>query len=333
MTEHTPQRHHAGQEVGAEDNAGWPSDVREVLGGDIVVALAYRTPAGGTVVLPVTTFGMFDEQASTVTFTSSFGAGRKLSKIAADGRVALAYHAREHGYAKTSGFVLVQGDASFPRRPDPAFLDRLHGERWHRYAPPRRLGRLWNRLTFEYHDLRVPVTVQVRRILAWSEPSATGPPGISLGERLPTDQPVPQQPPAGGIAPRVAASQYRKRLGRSRHTLIGWNGVDGYPVLRPVAVEIESDERLRVESSDPLPKSRRAGLLAHWFGHRMLGQGSAVLTGWLDNGGRYAPHSLAGYEMPIASQLAYELVSSLTAKVGYRKAVKDGLVRDGTWLH
>lgn len=269
----------------------WPSEVTDVLGGDLVVALAYRTPADGTVVVPVTTFGMY-ESAETVTFTSSFGAGKKLRRIAADGRVALAYHTRDHGQATTSAYVLVQGDASFPDRPDRGFLDRLHEQRWVRFAPPRRRGRLWDRLTREYHDLRVPDPVDVRRISIWPDLAADGRPETVLGDPLPDDLPPRQDPPGGGTAPCVRAAKYRRRLARTRHALIGWNDADGYPTLRPVDLTADGDH-LRVSAPDPLPPQRRAGILAHWFGNRMLGQGSVILTGWLDAAPTRRTHSPA----------------------------------------
>ena len=87
----------------------WPDDVDEVLGGDLTAALAYVTPAGGAVVTPVAPVGLRDREQGTVTFTTSLGFGRKLKRIERDPSVALAYHAREHGFAFSEAFVLVQG--------------------------------------------------------------------------------------------------------------------------------------------------------------------------------------------------------------------------------
>ena len=66
----------------------------------------------------------------------------------------------------------------------------------------------------------------------------------------------------------------------------------------------------------------------------MVGQGSDVFTGWLeveaDGRARYAPHTVSGYAVP-PREIAFELGSGLTMKFGYRRAVKQGLVRDGVW--
>ena len=77
----------------------WPDSVDEIIGGDLTAALAYVTPAGGAVVTAVAPVGLRDRAAGTVTFTTSLGLGRKLERIARNPRVALAYHAREHGFA------------------------------------------------------------------------------------------------------------------------------------------------------------------------------------------------------------------------------------------
>lgn len=35
--------------------------------------------------------------------------------------------------------------------------------------------------------------------------------------------------------------------------------------------------------------------------------------------------------MPVASVVLYELASALTAKFGYRSAVREGTAKDGAW--
>ena len=77
----------------------WSDNDDAIIGGDLTAALAYATPAGGAVLTPVAPIGMRDRNARTVAFTTSLGFGRKLERIAANPRVALAYHAREHGFA------------------------------------------------------------------------------------------------------------------------------------------------------------------------------------------------------------------------------------------
>src|ERR1700704_4787332 len=101
------------------------SDLEDgIIGGDLTAALAYATPAGGTVVTPVAPIGLRERPAGTVGFTTSLGFGRKLARIDENPRVALAYHAREHGFATGTRFVLVQGTASYDSQPDRETLER-----------------------------------------------------------------------------------------------------------------------------------------------------------------------------------------------------------------
>jgi len=96
----------------------WSDADDKIIGGDLTAGLAYVTPAGGAVLTPVAPIGLRDREAGTVGFTTSLGFGRKLDRIKADPRVALAYHAREHGFARESRFVLVQGTATYETEPD-----------------------------------------------------------------------------------------------------------------------------------------------------------------------------------------------------------------------
>src|ERR1700712_2642700 len=105
----------------------WPDVVDEPIGGDLTAALAYVTPAGGTVVTAGAAIGLRDRESGTVSFTTSLGFGRKLERIKRDPRVALAYHAREHGRSGGTRYVLVQGRASVVPDPDPTYL-KLIGE-------------------------------------------------------------------------------------------------------------------------------------------------------------------------------------------------------------
>ena len=99
----------------------WPDEVDDVLGGDLTCAIAYVTPAGGAVVTAVAPIGLRDREANTVGFTTSLGFGRKLDRLRTEPRIAMAYHAREHGLGDGANrrYVLVQGRASFDADPDP----------------------------------------------------------------------------------------------------------------------------------------------------------------------------------------------------------------------
>lgn len=110
MTAPTPTSDPGLRHAGPGDDRGlWSDADDEIIGGDLTAALAYLTPAGGAVVTPVAPIDLRDREAGTVAFTTSLGFGRKLDRIKANPRVALADHAREHGFATAPRFVLVQG--------------------------------------------------------------------------------------------------------------------------------------------------------------------------------------------------------------------------------
>jgi hypothetical protein len=123
----------------------WTDADDAVIGGDLTAALAYVTPAGGAVVTAVAPIGMRDREAGTVAFTTSLGFGRKLDRINENPRVALAYHAREHGFASDPRFVLVQGTASYDAQPDRSILTDVVGPASARFMGPPRRGPFWDR--------------------------------------------------------------------------------------------------------------------------------------------------------------------------------------------
>src|SRR3954452_4075290 len=97
----------------------WNDEIEDVLTGDLTAALGYRTPAGGAVVIAVAPIGLHDRDKGTVGFTTSLGFSKKLDRIAKDPRVALAFHAREHGASSSPAYVLVQGRATVDAQPTP----------------------------------------------------------------------------------------------------------------------------------------------------------------------------------------------------------------------
>ena len=148
----------------------WDDEVDDVLDGDLTAGLAYLTPAGGAVVTAVAPIGLRDRSAGVVSFTTSFGFAKKLDRIRRDPRVALAYHARDHGFSRSPRYVLVQGVASVGE-PDEAFLREVVTPRATRYLGPPRQGRFWDRWMREYYADRVGVDVRVERIV--SSPDST----------------------------------------------------------------------------------------------------------------------------------------------------------------
>src|SRR5438270_12529836 len=104
------------------DPVQWSDAVDEVFRGDVTVAAAYVTPAGGAVAVGVAPCGLADGDRGTLGFTTTLGFGKKLERIVRDPRVALAYHARDHGFSARPRYVLAQGTASVELEPS---QDRL----------------------------------------------------------------------------------------------------------------------------------------------------------------------------------------------------------------
>src|SRR5918999_4389982 len=155
--------------------ATWPAEAAGVVGGDQVVALAYLTPAGGVVLLPLSNTGLCDRSAGRVTVTSSIGMWRKLARIQASPRIALAYHTRAHGFARGQHYVLLQGSASVGPLEDRTWIDR-HRDHWERFLGPRDVG-LWEPLLRAYH-WRIPVELEVGRAAVWPDLACRGWAGV-----------------------------------------------------------------------------------------------------------------------------------------------------------
>ncbi len=308
-------------------SVAWPDDVDEVLGGDMTAALAYVTPAGGTVVTGVAPVGLRDRDAGTVTFTTSFGLPKKLERIARDPHVALAYHARDHGFAHGEKYVLVQGSA----RPIPAtdleWNEKVLGPAATPFMGPPRTGVFWDRWLREYYADRVPVTVDVERIVVWPALDSSGEPEVHGSPR--PAEPEPQAAPKKGTGPRLDAVKAARKLGRLPHVLLSWRESDGHPAVVPVRVEDADAGGIRLAGEVPLPEGgRRAGVLAHSYEANLTGLRSRQHTGWLDDG-LYAPHTEQGFVAPKNKTLLL-LGNGLLAKQGLRKARKEGRVPAGT---
>src|SRR5215207_424790 len=106
--------------------SAWTDEIDEVLAGDLTTAVAYITPAGGAVATAVAPIGLRDRDAGELTFTTSLGFSKKIERLRKDPKVALAYHAREHGFAHgNERYVLVQGDAGIVEPPDREYLESV----------------------------------------------------------------------------------------------------------------------------------------------------------------------------------------------------------------
>jgi hypothetical protein len=294
----------------------WSEREDGIIGGDLTAALIYVTPAGGAVVTPVAPIGLRDRAAGTVGFTTSLGFGRKLDRIKQNPRVALAYHAREHGFATEGDFVLAQGTASYDANPDPQTLDERVRPASERFMGKPRTGPFWSRWLSAYYEDRVLVTVRVERVLSWRDPSCAGAPSVS-GSELPQVAPQDQRPPRKGTAPRVDVARERKRLARLPHALLGYVGADEFPLAVPVGIGGASASG--IELSGPLPAGgRRAGLLAHRYESQLIGLEARQYTGWLQDG-VYAPHTAGGFRAP-ANKTALLLANGFMARRGLKQA-------------
>jgi hypothetical protein len=305
----------------------WPDDVDDVLAGDLTAALAYPTPAGGAVVTAVAPVGLRDRAAGSVTFTTSLGLGKKLERIKRDPHVALAFHAREHGFSGSTQYLLVQGLAEAVLPPDRDYLETVVRPAAERFMGPPKEGKLfWDRWLQEYYADRVPVTVTVERIVAWPDVNCVGEPTV-FGKPRPATPAPSQRPPRKGAAPRVDCGKEQKRLAKLDHRLLGFIDADRFPFVVPVELMGAADEGIRLGAAEGLlpPGARRAGLLAHSYRSQLIGLSARQHTGWLEvaladgSQGLYAPHTEQGFRAP-ANKTLLLLANGLLAKRGLRKA-------------
>jgi hypothetical protein len=299
----------------------WTDEDDAVIGGDLTAALAYVTPAGGAVATPVAPLGLRDRTAGTVSFTTSLGFGRKLERLRRDAHVALAYHARAHGFATGTRYVLVQGAARFDDRPDPAALREVVRPAADAFMGPMPRGRFWAFWLREYLAQRVLVTVAVERVVSWPDLACAGTPRVA-GAMWPgaPPPPPPQAPPHKGTAPRIDVARMARRLARLPQRLLAYRGADGLPVVVPVRVGAPEPGGVRLGAAPRLlPRGgRRAGLLAHAYRPRLVGMESRVYTGWLQDG-LYAPHTETRFLAP-PNKTAMLLANGGLAKWGVLRA-------------
>jgi hypothetical protein len=299
----------------------WSDDADDVIRGDLTVAAAYLTPAGGAVVTAVASCGIGQRDTGVLGFTTSLGFGQKLKRIVADPHVALAFHTREHGFSASRAFVLAQGMASVDLRPSRARLEALIPQ-VERYLGPVVRGPVWDRLLREYYTERVFVDIAVRRIAAWPDLSASGDMEVT-GAAWPGPA-DPQPPPENGTSPRVDVAKAAGRIATLPHRVLAYRGADGFPVIVPVQIAGHDRAGLRlVVAAGLLPAGgRRAGLLAHAYRPQLVGLSTRVFTGWLEvsgDGAVYAPHTSKGFVAPPSKNMLLVL-NGLLAKFGLWQA-------------
>ena len=122
----------------------WDDNVDDIITGDAAVGFAYVTPAKGVVIFPMAPMGLRDREAGTITVTSSLGLPKKIARMRENPSVAIAYHAREHGFSTRPEYVVVQGTASVPEHPDRPWLESITPE-WERFlgSTSRPVARSW----------------------------------------------------------------------------------------------------------------------------------------------------------------------------------------------
>jgi hypothetical protein len=302
----------------------WDDAVDELITGDLTAALGYRTPAGGVVVQAVAPIGLRDRERGRIGFTTSLGFSKKLERIALDRRVCMAFHAREHGTARGLVYALIQGEATVVERPSGAERARISAQA-RKYLGEGRTGPFWNRWLREYYRARVPVWIDVDRVVTWPTLDCAGTP-LGTGEPLPAAPPDPQSAPRNGTNPRVDVPRAAKRLRDTAHTLLGFAGADARPVVLPVSVVAHDAAGLLLTAAwPPPPGGRRAGLLGHSYRPRLVGLRTRQYTGWLTVGDdaeiRYAPHTETGYAAPPNKTLLL-LLNGALAKRGTRVAAR-----------
>ena len=299
----------------------WSADVDEVFRGDLTAAAAYLTPAGGAVVTGVAPCGLADREAGVIGFTTSLGFGKKLERIIRNPRVALAYHARAHGFSDSPAFVLAQGIASVDLRPSRARLEAIIPQA-ERYLGKVVRGPVWDRLLREYYQDRVFVDIAVRRVATWPDLGAAGP--MEVTGNAWHGFPGPQQPLPNGSGPRVDVARAAVRIAALPHQVLAYRGADGFPVIVPIQIAGHDQAGLRLVAPARLlpPGGHRAGLLAHAYRPQLIGLASRVFTGWLDvtvDGAVYAPHTSKGFIAPPRKKPLL-VVNGLLAKYGVWQA-------------
>jgi hypothetical protein len=278
------------------------------------------------VVQAVAPIGLRDRERGRVGFTTSLGFSKKLERIARDPRVCMAFHAREHGTAGGTVYALIQGNATVVAQPSDA--ERAHvREHAVKYLGEARTGPFWDRWMREYYSARVPVWIDVERVVSWPTLDCAGTP-ITTGEPLPDAPPEPQSEPRNGVAPRIDVARAARRLRGSAHTLVGFAGADGRPMVLPVTVAADDAAGVVLTAAwTPPGGGRRAGLLGHSYRPKLVGLSARQYTGWLTAGDdgdgtmRYSPHTEAGYVAPPNKTLLL-LLNGALAKRGTRAAAR-----------
>ena len=274
---------------------GWSDQDDAIIGGDLTAGLAYCTPAGGPSWPRSPRSASRDRERGEVIFTTSLGLGRKLERIRANPRVALAYHAREHGFATAPATCSCRGTASFDTSPDQRVLEEVVRPASVRFLGPPKTGFFWDRYLQEYYADRVLVTVAVERVAGWPDRAAKASRSSAARRRRPIlrrRRLRPKRAPARGW------TSHARRSGCAPcpTSSLAFPGADGFPLVYPVEVGQAGERGIALRAAEGLlpPGGRRAGLLGHRFNAKLIGLETRQYTGWLEVEGEErdlrAPH-------------------------------------------
>ncbi|MCE7883690.1 MAG: hypothetical protein DYH08_07490 [Actinobacteria bacterium ATB1] len=309
----------------------WPEEAVDIVGGDLCATFAYTTRFGGVSIAPVCPFGTFDERAGTIETSVPMMFVDKLRRLEDAPQAALGFFSRKHGLSATPGYVLAQGDVTFPDAPPAGYLEALH-ERWAEFLGSVPEGGIVRKLGGDaYYDKRLPVTLNVRRLLYWKDPLAAGDPNV-VGDPL-AGPPSPQRPPKQGTDPLVASRKYVKQLERDDGHVLGFLDSEGRPFLVPFTPQVV-DHRI-VIGRDDLPRGgRRAAAMGFWCNPQLRGQGVWTVRGWLDVAGSsatFAPSASRKFNLSMGA-FGQKVLTPILLGFKYRKAVRSGAVRDGAFV-
>ena len=240
--------------------------------------------------MAVAPIGLRDRERGTVGFTTSLGFAKKLDRIRREPRVALAYHAREHG--ARDGRSTCSSRAAPSRSSSRAERARA-GARARPSATSARaaagvLGPLAARVL---HGARSRCGCTLSGSPSGPTCAAPASPSCTGCRRRPL-APDPQPPPKKGTGPRVDMRRAARRLRKTPHVLLGSPGLRRLPGDRRRSSCARSDETGLELSAAPgvIPAgARRAGLLGHAYRPQLVGLTARQHTGWLEAARRQRP--------------------------------------------
>jgi hypothetical protein len=218
--------------------------------------------------------------------------------------------------------VLVQGRATIVEEPDREYLESVVGPAAERFMGPPKRGVFWDRWLSAYYADRVPVHVEVERVVVWPDLRCAGEPEV-FGAPLPPGPAPPQSPPKKGAGPRVEVDAAQRKLAALPHGLLAHVQADGYPAVLPVKIGAPCSAGITLNAADRLLPSggRRAGLLAHDYRPKLIGLAARQHTGWLQDG-VYAPHTESGFKAP-ANKTLLLLGNGYMARRGLKRARRE----------